>query len=108
MPKKRLLKEVHYICHDSYRVEDQGDNMFITCCWIMNPKHVRQGIVFALHESKAERSYRQGRVLKLIATKEERKPSGRLQRRVKLLVKETSAPLPWVGNGYGEKGFVWE
>lgn len=107
MPRNKRLLEAHFICHQGRRVDDQNDGTFLTGEWVMKPEHVWQGLVFALHETKTQRSYLQGIVLSVKNVRETRTPSGRLQRRVELLVRKTHESLPWSGLGSGEKGFVW-
>jgi len=107
MSRSRQLEEVHFICHQGRQVVDQNDGTFLTSFWVIAPEHIRPGLVFALHETKAEASYLQGVVLEVTRIREETKPSGRSLRRVELRVRETPVPLPWRGSGSGEKGFVW-
>jgi len=107
MPRKTRLEEAHVICHQGLYVEDQKDGTFLTGFWVVRPEHIREGLVFALHETKATRSYLQGVVLRLTEVRKDRTPSGRRQRRVQLLVRKTPASLPWRGGGTGEKGLVW-
>ena len=101
---KKRLREVHFICHRGRGVRDQNDGTFLTGEWVIDPAHIYQGLVLALHETKAHRSYLQGAILK--TTHIRIKPGGR-NRRVELLVRKTPVSLPWKGLGSGEKGFVW-
>lgn len=91
MPRNRRLQEAHFICHQRRRVNDQNDGTFLTGEWVMKPKHIWQGLVFAVHETKAQPSYLQGVVLRVTNVRNDRKPSGRLLRRVELLVRRTPA-----------------
>jgi hypothetical protein len=106
MQRNKRLLEAHFICRQGRRVVDQNDGTFLTGEWVMKPEHIWQGLVFALHETKAQHSYLQGVVLRVTHVREEIR-AGRRQRRVELLVRKTPASLPWRGRGSGEKGFVW-
>ena len=107
MPRNAELLEAHFVCRQRRRVEDKGDGTFSTGEWVINPRHIKQGLVFALHETRAQSSYLQGVVERTINIRQDKKPSGRVMRRVELLVRKTPASLPWRGRGSGEKGFVW-
>jgi hypothetical protein len=106
MPQEKPLKEVHVVCHQGRKVDDLRDGTFLTGDWVIKPERIRQGLVFALHEKKAEGSYLQGEVLRISDIRKDTKQSGRSLRRVKLLVRKTPAPLPWRGGGSGKKGYV--
>jgi hypothetical protein len=94
MPQKRRLEEAHVICHQGLHVEDQHDGTFLTGFWVVRPEHIREGLVFALHETKATRSYLQGVVVRLTKVREGRSPSGRRQGRVQLLRSCVAAAAP--------------
>jgi hypothetical protein len=107
MPRNRRLLEAHFICRQGRRVKYHSNGTFTTGEWVMNPAHIWQELVFALHETKAQSSYLQGVVVRVTNIRRDRKSSGRVLRRVELLVRRTPASLPWRGRGSGEKGFVW-
>jgi len=107
MPRNRRLMEAHFVCRQGRRVVDQNDGTFITGEWVMNPRNVSQGLVVALHEAKAQQSYLQGTVIRVASIRQDPKSSGRVLRRVELLVRRTPHSLSWRGRGSGEKGFVW-
>ncbi|PYP88681.1 MAG: hypothetical protein DMF61_05730 [Blastocatellia bacterium AA13] len=107
MASKRRLEEVHFVCRRGHRVEEQNDGTFRTSSWVIKPEHIREGLVFALHDAHAEPSYLQGEVIGLIKVIDDRKPSGRRLRRVELHVRKTPGALPWRGTGTREKSFVW-
>jgi hypothetical protein len=106
MPQEKPLKEVHFICHQGRKVDDPEDGTFLTGDWVIKPERIRRGLLFALHEKKAEPSYIQGEVLGISGIRKDTKQSGRCLRRVKLLVRKIPASLPWRGGGSGEKGYV--
>ena len=107
MAMETRLKEAHLICRRGMLVQEQADGTFLTGYWLIKPEHIREGVVFALHESKAAQSYLQGEVVRLTNIRTDRTPSGRHQRRVEVLVRKSRTPLSWKGGGTGEKGLVW-
>jgi hypothetical protein len=107
MMRDKLLKEVHVVCHQGRNMDDLKDGTFLTGDWVIKPERIRQGVLFALHETKAEQSYIQGEVLGISDIRNDTKQSGRRMRRVRLLVRKTPTSLPWRGRGSGEKGYVW-
>ena len=106
MAKDKPLKEIHVVCHQGRKVDDLKDGTFLTGDWVIKPRRIHQGLLFALHETKAEGSYIQGEVLGISDIRNDTKQSGRCIRRVKLLVRKTPASLPWRGCGSGEKGYL--
>lgn len=105
-PRSRLA-EAHYVCQEGLNLRDRGDGTFVTGRWVMDPAHAQPGLVFCLHVSKSTSSYRQGVVEKVMKVEESTTTSGRTQRRVTLLVRATPNPLPWAGEGSGERGYKW-
>lgn len=103
----RRLQEVHLVCRGENRVHHRGDGTFISGSRVLKPEHIREGVVFALHETRAKPSYLQGVALRVERTREETTPSGMRRRRIDILVRATSRPLAWAGKGAGEKGLVW-
>lgn len=77
----------------------------MTGFWVINPDHIHEGMVFALHEEKAAVSYLQGTVVRVTEVVPRNKDCP--YRRVQMLVRETSTSLPWRGPGAGERGYVW-
>jgi hypothetical protein len=56
----RSLCELHFVCHDGLNVVDLDDGTFLTGWWAVDPRHIREGQLVALHENRATLSYRQG------------------------------------------------
>ena len=106
MPRNRRLLEAHFVCRNRRQVVDRNDGTFLTNWWVINPEHIYEGLVVALHETRTRRSYLQGVVAEFRVREES--IAGRRQRRVEFLVRKTPLSLPWGGDGSGEKGFVWE
>lgn len=72
---------------------------------------MRNGAYLALHESKAEVSYRQGQIVDYATTErnmlhqEDAEPQTKFG--VEFVVEATDNPYEWVGEGAGEKGYLW-
>lgn len=90
---------LHFVCRGGMNVRDLPDGTFETGVWVVADQHARTAEYVALHESKSERSYRQGRVLGFRAVDHE----GR--RRLVFRVAPDPKRLDWVGEGSGEKGY---
>ena len=103
----RKLVAIHLVCRGGRGIRWVDKETFITGGWVINPEHIHDEVVVALHDSKVQDSYLQGKVLQIHSVSEGLTDSGRRQRRLELLVKQTSTPLAWQGQGSGEKGLVW-
>jgi hypothetical protein len=84
--------------------------MFWTGIWAVSEAHwapaLAVGAYVALHESKAELSYRQG-LLK--GWRREARHGKAIPSGIVFLVEPSGIPLPWRGDGSGEKGYwYWE
>lgn len=95
------VRGLHFVCRDDLNVTDHGDGTFDTGFWYVASRHADTAEYVALHESKAERSYRHGRILRWYTVDYEGK-----DRRV-FLVKQEGQAREWVGDGSGEKGYTW-
>lgn len=95
------------MCRRERNVLHQQDGTFVSGSWALNPRHIREGVLFALHERRATASYLQGVVVRVTEVQVRKTKTGRRQRRIDVLVRSTSTPLAWAGNGSGEKGLVW-
>ncbi|MFN8442553.1 MAG: hypothetical protein U0175_17395 [Caldilineaceae bacterium] len=104
---KRRLVAIHLVCRGGRGVRWVDSETFITGGWVISQMHIHEGVILALHESKVQASYLQGKVLDTHSTTKEITNSGRHQQRLDLLVKVTATPLAWQGRGSGEKGLVW-
>ncbi|MEL7035765.1 MAG: hypothetical protein AAFO04_09145 [Cyanobacteria bacterium J06592_8] len=78
-------------------VEDLGDGRFKTGYWKISEAAANTAHYLALHNQKNLPSYKQG-----IIDNYERSDD-----RTIFYVRETDKPMEWVGNGTGEKGYLW-
>jgi hypothetical protein len=90
---------LHFVCRGGMNVRDLPDGTFESGVWVVADQHARTAEYVALHESKADRSYRQGRVLGFRPVDHE----GR--RRLVFRIAPDPKRLDWVGDGSGEKGY---
>lgn len=97
---KRVMG-MHFVCHEDANVVDHGDGTFDTGFWKVATKHCGGPLYVALHESRADSSYRQGRVTGWRVVQYEG------SQRIVFTVQAESGRRAWVGNGSGEKGFAW-
>ncbi len=91
---------MHFVCRGDRNVVDHGDGTFDTGVWRVSRKLCSGVEYVALHASRDERSYRQGRVLKWRTVIHEGQP------RVVFTVRDDGRPRAWVGSGSGEKGYA--
>jgi hypothetical protein len=102
-----VVTEYHFVCRDDRGVTFNPDGTFWSTSWVVSEevikKSLRYGAKLALHNSKAEQSYRQGTI------KEYRRiddfADGEVESRIDFLVTSDDAPLDWAGSGAGEKGY---
>ncbi len=92
---------LHFICRRDLNVTLLPDGTFETGVWVVAEKHANTAEYVALHESKTRGSYRQGRILSVRSVEYE----GRLRRIFH--VQPESKSLAWVGDGAGERGYLW-
>ena len=104
------VSEYHFVCSKGRGVTEDKDGRFWSGSWAVSEDRVQQSIKYgaslALHESKAELSYRQGHILNY-----RRAPRSMVDKDndgIEFLLEEASAGQPWVGSGAGEKGYRWE
>lgn len=69
-------------------------------------RSIEIGAYLALHETKAEPSYRQGKIVDY--RRGTRDMVDKDNEGIEFLVEETANPLDWQGGGSGEKGYKWE
>lgn len=97
------VEEIHLVCRHSTNVSNITDTHFISGWWVVAVRHIRPGVVFALHEEKESLSYLQGKIEALVAVEDGKDES----RRVQVLVRRTPVPRPWKGGGSGPSGYLW-
>ncbi len=91
---------MHFVCRDDTNVVDHGNGTFDTGFWKVATRHGSTVEYVALHDSKDEQSYRQGRVLRWRTAVYEGST------RLIFTVREDGARRKWVGGGSGEKGYA--
>jgi hypothetical protein len=102
-----LVTEYHFVCRNDRGVTFNSDGTFWSTSWVVSEdvlkKSIKAGAKFALHNSRAEPSYRQGTI------KEYRRiddfADGEVESRIDFLVAPDDMPLVWSGSGAGEKGY---
>lgn len=94
---------MHFVCKGDLNVTDHGDGTPFgdTGFWKVARKHCDDVEYVALHETRAGRSYRQGRVLSWRTTTYE---GGT---RVIFTVEDDGEGRSWVGGANGEKGYPY-
>lgn len=105
-----FVSEYHFVCGRDRGVIELGNGRFTSGSWVVSVENVRRslqyGAILALHETKAHKSYRQGRITKYeIASRE--MVAGKVEEGVEFLVEAFDEPLDWYGDGAGEKGYRW-
>lgn len=98
MPKR--LVGIHLVCRNGLDVEDLENGYFKSGHWKIAEIHARTAQYIALHESKNQPSYKQGRIKTWERSKE--RPD-----RIIFYVKATDEQKEWMGGGAGEKGYFW-
>lgn len=102
-----LVTEYHFVCRNDRGVKFNSDGTFWSTSWVVAEevlqKSLKYGAKFALHNSKAESSYRQGTIkdYQRIDDFDE----GQVEARIDFLVVPDDTPLDWAGAGAGEKGY---
>jgi hypothetical protein len=107
----------HFVCERERGVTEAGTGRFWSGSWIVAeanvPKSIQVDAYLALHESKKERSYRQGRIVDFRRSPRDMVPqtdtgaSPQIDEGIAFLVKETGTAYDWFGSGAGEKGYRW-
>lgn len=96
----RKVIGMHFVCRDNIGVLDDGNGIFRTGSWKIDPRHAETVKYVALHSSRSEPSYRQGHVLGCYENPFE---PGRFV----LIVHADNQSREWRGRGTGEKGYLW-
>jgi hypothetical protein len=99
----------HFVCQANRGVEANEDGTFWSGSWIVAEQNVRKslkyGAYIALHNSKSELSYRQGRLIDY--RKSARSMVSKNEEGIEFKIQPEEDPYEWVGNGAGEKGYKW-
>lgn len=91
---------MHFVCRNELNITDFGDGIFETGKWFVAAEHAATVRVIALHETKEQLSFRQGRVIGRRPVTHEGKT------RWVFKVRDDGQRRAWVGNGTGEKGYA--
>jgi hypothetical protein len=111
-----FVEGYHFVCQRDRGVMDHSHGRFWTGSWVVAEANVQKSLKYnsyvALHESKSDLSYRQGRILDyrrsprdMLADKNE--GDTKTDEGIEFLVQEEATPYPWHGGGSGEKGYKW-
>lgn len=111
-----FVEGYHFVCQRDRGVTDHGPGQFWTGSWVVAESNVQKSLKYnsylALHESKSDLSYRQGRVLDyrrsardMLADRNEGET--KTEEGIEFLIQEEATPYPWHGGGSGEKGYKW-
>ena len=93
------VKRIHFVCRDDLNVRDIESGAFLSGYWKVGADVALSAEFLALHGSKKEPSYRQGRIITRELVDYE---SGQ---RYVFTVQSSPEVLEWEGNGTGEKGY---
>ena len=102
-----VVSGYHFVGEKDFGVIDLGDGRFWAGSWAVPEANVEQslnaGAYLALHVSKTQPSYRQGKIVGY------RKASGEGENAeaVEFLVDAAPKSRAWVGAGSGETGYKW-
>jgi hypothetical protein len=107
----------HFVCARDRGVSPAEPGRFWSGSWVVAESNVRKSLKYdsylALHETKADVSYRQGKILNYRRSPRDMLPTdapgagSRREEGIEFLVQETNEPYAWVGTGAGEKGYRW-
>jgi hypothetical protein len=99
----------HFVCQADRVVQVKEDGTFWSGSWVVSEQNVqtslRYGAYLALHASKTEPSYRQGKIVDFRKTS--RSMVARNEDGIEFKVQSEATPYHWVGAGAGEKGYKW-
>jgi hypothetical protein len=105
MPR-RIVKIVHLICPTELRVENLGRGRYSTGTWVVAECVAEEAEFVALHKSRREPSYLQGRK---VSWKTERRAAGSAHDEGRRFWIEVEGPaVSWPARGgAGEKGYTY-
>jgi hypothetical protein len=111
----QYVSEFHFVCPNELGVTRNQDGSIWTGTWVVATANAKAGEKFsslvALHTTKAELSYLQGTIKAW--RKMPREPRYAEDQLVKtnfgidFLFDPVNTPIPWKGEGSGEKGYAW-
>lgn len=92
------VTEIHVVCEGRRNVVLETDDEFITGWWAIAARHIKPGVIFALHEQKAELSYLHGEVAEITEQDGDR---------IQVRVRRDLEPRRWRGLSSGERGYLY-
>jgi hypothetical protein len=109
------VSEFHFVCPNELGVTRNQDGSIRTGTWVVAAANAeaaqKYGSFVALHTTKAEPSYLQGVIKSWQKRPRESKyADGQLVKTefgLDFLFEPSNNPLPWKGEGSGEKGYAW-
>ncbi len=109
------VAEFHFVCPKETGVTKHSDGSIRTGTWVVAEANAeaarRYGALVALHATRAEPSYLQGTIRTWEKRpREPRYAEGQLVKTefgIDFIFEPSSNPMPWVGEGTGEKGYAW-
>lgn len=111
-----FVEGYHFVCKNARGVTEDTPGRFRTGSWVVAESNVQKslthGAYIALHESRPDASYRQGKLLGYRRTirdmlVDENNGETKTEEGIEFLVEETTQPYSWVGEATGEKGYKW-
>jgi hypothetical protein len=100
-----VVSGFHFVCEKDHGVIDLGDGRFWTGSWTVPEANVDQslsaGAYLALHLSKTQPSYRQGKIVGY------RRAPDEGENALDFLVDAAPKSRAWVGAGSGDTGLKW-
>jgi len=109
------VSEFHFVCPDELGVTRNSDGTLASGIWVVSATNAvtaeKYGSMVALHMTRAEPSYIQGRIKGWQQKPRENKYSGdqltKIKSGIEFIIEPTSTPLVWQGDATGEKGYAW-
>ena len=102
----------HFVCANETGVTRNSDGSFWTGTWVVDEKRAVQGLKIgayvALHRTKTEPSYMQGRMMGWRKSPREKSygdQEAKTRFGIDFLVNPTTTSYEWNGDGAGEKGY---
>src|SRR5438128_2111337 len=103
---RRAVKIIHLVCPTELHVEKLGDRRYSTGIWVVAHRAAEEAEVIALHKSRNDSSYLQGR--KLSWKTERRDPGSAHDEGRRFYFEVEGSSLPWPEHsGAGEKAYTY-
>ena len=111
----QYVSEFHFVCPNESEVKNDHSGFIRSGTWVVAEANaaaaVKYGSLIALHVTKAEPSYLQGKIKNWIKqARDSKNAEGELVKNefgIEFQFEPTSDALPWRGDGSGEKGYAW-